>query len=181
MSIYTDKERRGGVHNPDGTTGKRSGPQSLAQIEFAKDHSGEAPVTLYLHCQKVYEAMLQKATRVQTQAVEPMDEDSWMIVYEGALTRLITIDLNLSVPYYTSVTQALKGMGCIRQLRRGGSSTLSQWEMITEPTEEAFSNQQPSKRKGGIGKYAMLEQRVADQGKRIDKLEQALRNVMDDA
>jgi hypothetical protein len=61
-----------------------------------------------------------------------------MVVYEGFLTQLITGKLALSVPYYTSVTKALKGMGCIRQLRRGGSTSPSQWEMIYEPDLERF-------------------------------------------
>jgi hypothetical protein len=68
-----------------------------------------------------------------------------VIIYEGYLTKLIQQDLHLSVPYYTSVTKALINMGCIRQLRRGGGSSPSQWEMIYEPTEEAYLKAMPSK------------------------------------
>jgi len=68
-----------------------------------------------------------------------------MIVYEGFLTTLITSKLNLSVPYYTSVRKALMRMGCIRQLRRGGGTAMSQWELIYEPTLEAFLDQEVKK------------------------------------
>lgn len=68
-----------------------------------------------------------------------VDGTTEIIVYEGKLTELITQKLYLSVPYYTSITRALKSMGCIRQLRRGGGSSPSQWELIREPTPELWA------------------------------------------
>lgn len=80
--------------------------------------------------------------------LDPDAEDttaSHIIVYEGFLTQLITGRLNLSVPYYTSVRKSLIRMGCVRQLRRGGGNSPSQWEMIYEPTLEAFLKAQDPK------------------------------------
>ena len=90
---------------------------------------------------RVYAAMLGEANAVVGES------DNKMVVYEGFLTSLITGKLNLSVPYYTSVMKALKRMGCVRQLRRGGGNSASQWELITEPTIEAFENQREIKPK----------------------------------
>jgi transcription termination factor NusB len=67
------------------------------------------------------------------------------VVYEGFLTRLITQQLNLSVPYYTKVRKALLRMGCIRQLRRGGGSSPSQWELSHEPDLDSFLKQEAPK------------------------------------
>ena len=93
-----------------------------------------APPALFDHCCRVYAAMLAEAHAVDS-------EGQKMVVYEGFLTTLITGKLNLSVPYYSSVRRALKRMGCIRQLRRGGGSSQSQWELITDPTFELFQSQ----------------------------------------
>lgn len=90
---------------------------------------GEAPPALFDHCCRVYEAMRQEA--------KPIGDNSIM-VYEGYFTRLVTMQLNLSVPYYTSIRKQLIQMGCIRQLKRGGGTAPSQWELVYEPTEEAF-------------------------------------------
>jgi hypothetical protein len=87
---------------------------------------------LFHHCVSVYEAMLDRAE------VQLLDGQTEAMVYEGFLTELITGALSLSVPYYTKITQALKKMGCIRQLRRGGSTSKSQWQLVTDPTLEAF-------------------------------------------
>lgn len=72
-------------------------------------------------------------------------EDRGVIVYEGFFTALITHKLNLSVPYYTSIRKALIRMGCVRQLKRGGGSAPSQWELVYEPTLEAFMRQEEPK------------------------------------
>lgn len=73
------------------------------------------------------------------------NEEQGVLVYEGFLTRLITSKLNLSVPYYTSIRNRLIEMGCIRQLKRGGGSAPSQYEMIYEPSLEAFMKAEPAK------------------------------------
>lgn len=97
-----------------------------------------APPALYDHCCRTYNAMLEESHLVQ-------NEEQGVLVYEGFLTRLITSKLNLSVPYYTSIRNRLIEMGCIRQLKRGGGSAPSQYEMIYEPSLEAFMKAEPAK------------------------------------
>lgn len=108
------------------------------------------------------------------------DAEGTMIVWEGFLTRFVTEELHLSVPYYSSVTQALKRMGCIRQLRRGGGSSPSQWELITEPTEDLFNNALP-KKVGPVTKFQQLQAQVNDQEGRIKDLEDILENIIREA
>lgn len=122
--------------------------------------SEERVPALYEHCVRAYETMLAEATPV-TRAVDiAMLEDSnvqeaspathvRIVVYEGFLTQLVTGKLNLSVPYYSTIRKSLIRMGCIRQLRRGGGNTPSQWELIHAPTLDAFENAD-----GGVPKTA---------------------------
>jgi hypothetical protein len=95
------------------------------------DQEMEAPVALFRHSLTVYKEMEAQAAPIDV-------EDRQMLVYEGKLVELVTETCKLSVPYYTKVTQALKGMGCARQLRRGGGNSFSQWELLQEPTLELF-------------------------------------------
>jgi len=100
-----------------------------------------------------------------------------LLIYEGFLTTLVTRQLNLSVPYYTSVTNVLKRMGCVRQLRRGGGSAPSQWLLIKEPQEKDFLATLPKK----LGRPHKTEptspvgdQRIADLTRRLNYLYSAL-------
>lgn len=88
---------------------------------------------IFDHCVVVYKAMYDLAEQREA------EDGSSMLVYEGHLTHLLT-SLNFSTPFYTGITRELKRMGCIRQLRRGGGNTPSQWLMITEPTREIYRN-----------------------------------------
>lgn len=88
---------------------------------------------MYIHCRKVYDLMFERATR------QKADGEIDIIVYEGMLTRLVTDDLGLPVPYYTALRRALLGMGCVRQLRRGGGPSPSQWELLVTPTLELWN------------------------------------------
>jgi hypothetical protein len=93
----------------------------------------DAPPKLLEHLTTVYQAMFNEAKLM-------VDKDEKeMLVYEGKLTELITKTCYLSVPYYTKVTHALKGMNCMYQLKRGGGSAPSQWVLMTEPTLELFN------------------------------------------
>jgi hypothetical protein len=145
-----------------------------------------APPALFDHCVNTYRAMQQASKPVETFVAKGRpDEDSidtrlrmheegeedtssMIMVYEGFFTQLVTSQLNLSVPYFTSVRKALINMGCIRQLKRGGGTSPSQWELIYEPTLEAFMNQQPKREKKPTKDVVMQEQidrlnsRVAD-------------------
>jgi len=122
--------------------------------------------SLFGHTQSVYKEMLAQATQVEA-------EGTSMIVYEGMLVNLITSTLNLSVPYYSKCMNTLKGMGCVRQLRRGGGTSKSQWELITEPTSDAFTAFMEGKPKPNRkqGKVEMLEQQVRNLTSRFNELE----------
>jgi hypothetical protein len=111
----------------------------------------EVPPALYEHCCAVYRLMEGKASR--------RDD---MVVYEGFLTRdIMEPPLHLSVPYYTSIRRELTRMGCIRQLRRGGGSAPSQWELLRAPTVDLYREQEPL-RKPGQRRMDVLEQQVRD-------------------
>jgi hypothetical protein len=147
-----------------------------------EDDDEEVLPALYHHCVKVYAAMFQQArpvTPMQTGAHdsdpdldEPDDADA-ILVYEGHLTRLITQDLHLSVPYYTSVTAELKRMNCIAQLRRGGGTAPSQWQLLREPDEDLYRNALRLK-KAPQGQLAQLEQQLRAVTQRVSLLEDAL-------
>lgn len=135
-----------------------------------KEEHDVAPVALYGHCLLTYQAMLSDATAIVV-------EDKTIIVWEGMLTRLITSQLNLSVPYYTAVTKALKRMGCIRQLKRGGGTAPSQWELLKEPTEELFSDAMPTKIVKA-DKWELIQGQVDSLNNRVLRLEKILENII---
>jgi hypothetical protein len=81
-------------------------------------------------------------------------------VYEGHLTNLCR-DLDVPNPYYTKIMKALKELGCVEQLRRGGGSALSQWIMIEAPTAEAFIDR-VERKTAASGRLGQLEQRIRD-------------------
>jgi hypothetical protein len=112
---------------------------------------------VYEHAVNVYEVMFQRAQR------RVVDENNVILVYEGRLTKLIE-ELHLSTPYYTSVMKALKAMGCVRQLRRGGGSTASQWELLRTPSRELYLQNADAVNQGG-------RRSVVD---RIDELENSV-------
>src|SRR2546428_7927234 len=93
--------------------------------------AGVLPQVFY-HCRTVYDAMRADA-RIQ------VDSEGRFIIWEGFLTKLVE-NVGLAMPYYTEVRKHLTRMGCLRQLRRGGGSTPSQWEVIRRPTRELFLN-----------------------------------------
>lgn len=95
------------------------------------------PGATYHHCKMVFEEMNRLAK-------DHEENEVTMRVYEGFLTKLFE-DLGLSVPYYSKCTTALKQMGCIRQLRRGGGNSPSQWELLKEPTEQAYTTSVPKR------------------------------------
>jgi hypothetical protein len=119
---------------------------------------------LFEHCVRVYNAMLQEARKVDEQDVE-------MIVWEGFPTKLIMGKLKLSTPYYTYTLRSLTAMGCMKQLRRGGSSTPSQWELIKEPSVEAFLETNAKEPTAAEVRMDALEQLVRDLTRRIERLE----------
>ena len=126
---------------------------------------------LFIHCVKTYKAMLSEAlTRKDDQGEE-------IIVWEGMFTALITQKLHLSVPFFSSVRKALIEMGCIRQLRRGGGTAPSVWELITEPTEELFHSKVP-KKKIRVTKQEMMQEQINALNNRLLVVEDALQNII---
>jgi hypothetical protein len=149
---------RGGNNNPEGIT-RRQEPTTAAMFD---------------HCKRVYDRMLSES-----------QDFNGVILYEGHLTKLFT-QMNFSVPYYSMVTRKLKDMGCIRMLRRGGGGSLSQWEMLTEPTPEAFKvtltaaqRGKGSERGNKTGQELdALKQQIRDLTSRMNMVEDALRQLV---
>lgn len=143
-----------------------------------------APPALFDHCVNTYKAMLDSAKSVTTgddgEDVELSDDrlPNSIIVYEGFLTHLVTVELRLSVPYYTSIRKKLMEMGCIRQLKRGGGNSPSQWELIFEPTLEAFTKATP-KKTPTQDKDAMLRDQVAQLAQRVSSLEDTQKAMLE--
>jgi hypothetical protein len=124
-----------------------------------------APPKLYEHCVTVFEQMREEATPAQV-------EGTHALVYEGFLTRLFN-KLSLATPYYTSVMQALRKMGCVKQLSRGGGASPSKWELLQEPTVELFTNAQ-AKRLVDNSWRGQVTQQLHDITERVGDLEEIL-------
>lgn len=125
---------------------------------------------LYAHCVKAYGLMEFEAREAG------LDEEAKM-VWEGHLTKLITGQLHLSTPYYTGIMRALRSMGCVQQLRRGGGSSESQWEVITPPTPERWAKlgeKQGRLYTKPVSATEQSDQMIRDLQRRVSRLEQAL-------
>lgn len=134
---------------------------------------------MYEHCRRTYQEMLaQSRSIIDTAPDEGSDESTHIVVYEGFLTHLVTQKLNLSVPYYTSIRRNLVRMGCIRQLKRGGGSSPSQWEMIYEPTEDAFMRTQPPK-STKPSKDEQVQEQIRNLSARVSELEEWKEAIME--
>jgi hypothetical protein len=121
---------------------------------------GERPVPKqYDWATELYKKMLEEATPVE-QVAQPGDPVTPVMVYEGHLTRLFS-ELNIPNPYYTSLMKALKTMGCVEQLRRGGGAAMSQWVLHRAPTEDDFREFR-ERNAPNTSKFGQLEQQVRD-------------------
>jgi hypothetical protein len=139
---------------------------------------------VFEHCKTVYDAMDKKAKLVYPDGEAPEDvlepgvesasHPDEMLVWEGMLTALITKELHFSVPYYSKIRNELMRMGCIRQLRRGGGSSPSQWELICAPTRERFLSDNTD----GLPKSAD-ERRLLMLEERLDTLQESLKTQSD--
>lgn len=118
---------------------------------------------MFEHCTAVYRAMANEAQTIDGH-----------LVWEGFLTTLINDKLNFATPYYTSIRKELTRMACIRQLRRGGSTTPSQWELLGEPTVDLYMHS-PQRRSDKQTILGSIDQRVVDLTRRVDTLERLLR------
>lgn len=139
-----------------------------------KIDNDDAPEALFLHCLTVYNMMVQEATLVSS------DTEDEMLVWTGMLTNLITGQCNLSIPYYTKITKALKEMGSIRQLKRGGGTTPSQWELLVVPTADLYDGRTPPKLVP-VGRYEQLRGQLNALSDRVNFLEKALAKFLEEA
>jgi hypothetical protein len=116
------------------------------------------------------EAQAVARTGSSDEALNPDDEV--IMVWEGMFTQLITSKLNLSVPYYSKIRGALINMGCVRQLRRGGGGSPSQYELVYEPTLEAFLKaDQTAPKAPAQTKDAATAQNILALNNRVSELE----------
>lgn len=124
---------------------------------------------MFDHCMNVYNKMREQAV------VTEVADGERMLVWEGFLTKL-TRGLGLSTPYYTTVKRDLVRMGCMQQLRRGGGSSPSQWELKHKPTQELFHNAA-----GKLSKptaFDTVNQRLTDLHERLCVVEQAIGTIV---
>lgn len=133
---------------------------------MAEEHIDKLP-TMYEYVVQVYEAMREEAS-IDTLGSAYGDEEG--LVYDGFTTKLIE-GLGLPVPYYSKTLKHLQRMDCIRQLRRGGSTTTSRWLLLREPTPELFMTMQPSRAPSA---KESLQQQVSDLNTRMGRIEDAL-------
>jgi hypothetical protein len=140
---------------------------TLTQLE-----ENEAPPAAFAHLCAVYDAMKAEAVRTEEG-----------LVYEGFMTKLVLERLRLAIPYYTTVTQALKGMDCAQQLKRGGSSSASRWVLKDEPTLEAYKKwevvRDSAKRSPSTSKSAVHTQMLQDHEGRISTLEASFAELLE--
>jgi hypothetical protein len=129
---------------------------------MTEDYPDKAPVKLWEHVCTVFAEMQRSSKNERVNGKHAL-------VYEGHMTKLFR-DLNLATPYYSSVLQRLKQMGCIRQLSRGGGSAPSRWELLTDPDYDDFEAVETSKREGK-SRLGDVEVKVADFGERLARLE----------
>lgn len=123
---------------------------------------------------QVYEQM-SKGARAE------LYEGERVLIYEGYLTKLITgAPLKLPIPYYTDIMKVLQGMGCVRQIKRGGGTAMSQWALYKRPDEDNYklylSSKTPDRR---TSKTALVEQRVNDLAERVSTLEDAFQEWLE--
>ena len=114
-------------------------------------------VRLYEQCLATYKAMLKVST--------PHPEQEGVHVFTGFTTYLIE-SIGLSISNYTPVMRRLQGMGCIRQLIRGGRGIPSVWVLLKDPCEEDFT------RAGQ--RWKRDQDRIAELEARVDELEHTL-------
>lgn len=152
--------------NPEGVTERPRDQRHIPEEETTPAD--------FLHSQLIYRDMFKDAKRM------PVPDGADMIVYEGHLTKLFERN-GFSTPYYSKITRKLKAMGCIRQLRRGGGGTESQWELRTEPTMELYHNM-PSRLRATQSTASDLSAQNAQQIRnltgRVAKLEETVEQLV---
>jgi len=128
----------------------------------------KAPPAIWLHVQKVYDAMERTST---TRVPELDDEDPEFVreqVYEGFTSHLFQ-ELGIAVPNYGPVLDLLREMGCITQERRGGGPSPSVWRLWKKPTLADFelAHKTMPQAQVKVRKEQHEEQRILDLTKQL--------------
>jgi hypothetical protein len=136
---------------------------------------------LYDHCIEIFEEMEKEAVPEESQGTEAgatMDPDAGTgyLIWTGHTTHLFS-RLGKATPYYTSVMEALKKMGCVEQLKRGGGNSMSKWRLVRKPEEDYFHAIEKLK-KPTQGSQKALEQQFRDLNNRVLVLEDTLNDLI---
>lgn len=122
---------------------------------------------LYWHCQRVYDAMASQSEphpQATTLDGEPLQ------IYRGFLTKLFN-ELDISTPYYSHVMKRLKRMDCVRQLKRGGGGSESEWLLVQAPQLDVFNAVEDGMSVVGQSKQEAMAQQIRDLNARLKALE----------
>jgi DNA-binding transcriptional regulator PaaX len=131
---------------------------------------------LFDHCITVFEEMMSEATPELDHDPAAETPATGYMIWTGHTTQLFA-RLGLSTPYYTTVMDRLKKMGCVEQIKRGGGNALSKWRLVRPPEEEFFHAAERMK-KPTQGSHAALEQQVRSLSIRLSSLEQQWRDFI---
>jgi hypothetical protein len=152
------------------------------------DTDEERPMkALYDHCVTVFDEMFKEAVPEETAQLEKdgiaatarSDIEvvpSGYMIWTGHLTQVFA-RLGMATPYYTSVMSALKKMGCVEQVKRGGGNSMSKWRLVRRPEEDFFHAAEKLKLPTQ-GSQKALEQQVRDMNKRLTELEDQWRDFV---
>jgi hypothetical protein len=117
---------------------------------------------LFEQCRAVYAAMYADS---QVKTVKISSNEGPLRVYVGFTTYLFE-GIGLTISNYTPVMRRLQGMGCVKQLVRGGRGIPSEWVLIEEPTPRSFT------RSGQ--RWLRDRDRIEELEQRVDDLEAML-------
>lgn len=127
---------------------------------------------LYDHCEEVYGLLKAKA---EPRIINGLTAD----VYVGFTTKLFK-ENRISVPYYTHIMNALQAMDCIRQLRRGGGSSPSEWLLMQEPALDRYRDRagifDPAARRQAVGAETVQQLRALNH--RVSQLESVVQALL---
>lgn len=145
---------------------------------MADARTKDTPPALFDHCRRAYEELIKEGRCVRVS--DEMGDYRDIIIWEGMFTNFIVNRLNLSTPYFTSIRRELIRMGCIRQLRRGGGSSPSQWELIREPGLDLFYQARPLRTQNvQTDKFTGMRSELNALVRRIADLEKAFAGLLD--
>ena len=140
---------------------------------------------LYDHCITVFDEMFKEAEPEPAPDLReglgaPDGEDvvtsSGYMIWTGHTTQLFA-RLGMATPYYTTVMQTLKKMGCVEQVKRGGGNSMSKWRLVRRPEEQFFEAAEKLK-KPIQGTQKALEQQVRDLNNRVLTLEDRMHDLV---